>query len=439
MLTRFAPSPTGYLHLGNIRTALVCWLYARKEGGKFMLRIDDTDRERSKEEYVTAIRKELDWLGINPDMEARQSERFPRYFEIIEKLKSVGRLYACYETAEELEFKRKIQLGRGMPPVYDRSSLKLTDADRSKLESEGRKPHYRFLLEDREIEWDDQIRGKIKLSPASMSDPIVVRGNGDFTYMLPSSVDDIDFEITHILRGEDHISNTAIQIQIMQALDAKIPSFAHNSLIKTREGKLSKRSGKAGISELREQGIRPMALCSFLAKIGTADNIELKDSLQQLMEEFDITKFSKSPTMYDFEDILRLNSKALHETSFSEIKDKMPAGLTEDFWNSVRANVENIETAKLWWDICKNEINATIAAEDKDFLKLANDNFPEGEVTKTTWDSWISQLKTTSGRKGKALFMPLRIALTGIEHGPELKDLLPLIGRETILKRLTKA
>lgn len=402
-----------------------------------MLRIDDTDRERSKEEYVVAIRQELNWLGINPDMEARQSERFGRYNEIIEKLKSLGRLYPCYETAEELDFKRKIQLGRGLPPVYDRSALKLSDAEKAKLESEGKKPHYRFLLEDREIEWDDEIRGKIKLSPATMSDPIVVRGNGDFTYMLPSSVDDIDFAVTHILRGEDHISNTAIQIQIMQALGAGIPNFAHNSLIKTREGKLSKRSGKAGISELREQGIQPMALCSFLAKIGTSDNIELKDNLQQLVAEFDIKKFSKSPTMYDFEDVIRLNKKAIHEIEFDEIKAKLPQDFTKEFWNAVRANVENIETAKLWWDICKNEINANIQAEDKEFLKLANDNFPEGEVTNVTWDNWISRLKTTSGRKGKALFMPLRVALTGIEHGPELKDLLPLIGRETILKRLS--
>ncbi len=438
MLTRFAPSPTGYLHIGNIRTALICWLYARKMNGKFMLRIDDTDRERSKEEFVDAIRKDLAWLGISPDLEMRQSARFSRYDEIIEKLKSLGRLYPCYETAEELDFKRKIQLGRGMPPVYDRASLKLSNAEKSRLESEGKKPHYRFLLEEKEIEWVDEIRGAIKISPTSMSDPIVIRGNGDYTYMLPSSVDDIDFEVTHILRGEDHISNTAIQIQIMQALGAKIPNFAHNSLIKNREGKLSKRTGKAGVAELREQGILPMALCSFLAKIGTSDNVELKENLQKLVEEFDIAKFSKSPTQYDFEDMLRLNSKALHITNFADVKNNLPAEMTEEFWNSVRANVENIETAKLWWNICKGEVKAEISPEDIDFLKQSSSLLPQGEINSSTWDIWVNELKTKTNRKGKQLFMPLRKALTGLEHGPELKDLLHLIGREEIIKRLVK-
>ncbi|MDX1949394.1 MAG: glutamate--tRNA ligase [Rickettsiales bacterium] len=436
MLTRFAPSPTGFLHIGNIRTALICWLYARKSGGKFMLRIDDTDRERSREEFVEAIREDLAWLGISPDMEMRQSERFPRYNVVIEKLKSIGRLYPCYETAEELDFKRKIQLGRGMPPVYDRASLKLSDAEKAKLESEGKKPHYRFLLEDKEIEWVDEIRGAIKISPTSMSDPIVIRGNGDYTYMLPSSVDDIDFSVTHILRGEDHISNTAIQIQIMQALGAKIPNFAHNSLIKNREGKLSKRTGKAGVAELRGQGVLPIALCSFLAKLGTSDNVELKENLQQLVDEFDIHKFSKAPTQYDFEDMLRLNSKALHITKFADVKASLPAQMTEEFWNSVRSNVENIETAKLWWDICTGEVKAEIAAEDIDFLKESANLLPQGEINSTTWDIWVAELKDKTSRKGKQLFMPLRKALTGLEHGPELKDLLPLLGREVILKRL---
>lgn len=435
MLTRFAPSPTGYIHIGNVRTALMCYLYSKKMGGKFMLRIDDTDVERSREEYVTAIKQDLAWLGINFDIEMRQSARFPRYHEVVNGLKEKGRIYTCYETAEELDFKRKIQLGRGLPPVYDRSALKLSDAEKQKHEAEGRKPHYRFQLDSTDIEWNDEIRGSIKMNPATMSDPIVIRENGEFTYMLPSTVDDVDMKVTHVIRGEDHISNTAIQIQIFKAMGAEVPSFAHSSLIKTKDGKLSKREGKGAVAELRELGIQPMAINSFLAKIGTSDSVQLKENLQQLVAEFDINKFSKSPTMYDVEDLFRLNTKVLHEINFAEVKEKLPSDMTEDFWNVVRVNVENIEDAALWWKICHEEINANVSAEDKDFLKMSAEVLPNN-LDEKAWDIWVNELKTKSGRKGKGLFMPLRIALTGMEHGPELKNLLPLLGREVVLKRL---
>ena len=435
MLTRFAPSPTGYIHIGNVRTALMCYLYAKKAGGKFMLRIDDTDVERSKEEFVTAIKADLAWLGLNPDVEMRQSARFARYNEVVADLKTKGRIYACYETAEELEFKRKIQLGRGLPPVYDRSALKLSDAEKQKFEAEGRKPHYRFLLDSTDIEWNDEIRGTIKMNPSTMSDPIVLRENGEYTYMLPSTVDDVDMKVTNVIRGEDHISNTAIQIQIFKAMGATVPNFAHSSLIKTKEGKLSKREGKGAVAELREMGIQPMAINSFLANIGTSNPVQLKEDLAQLVAEFDIKKFSKSPTMYDVEDIFRLNTKALHEIEFEEVKTKLPAGMTQEFWNVVRVNVENIDDAALWWKICHEGIDANIASEDKEFLKSAATLLPNS-LDEKAWDIWVNELKAKSGRKGKALFMPLRIALTGMEHGPELKNLLPLMSRDTVLKRL---
>lgn len=400
-----------------------------------MLRIDDTDVERSKEEYVTAIKADLEWLGLKPDLEMRQSARFARYAEVVEDLKKKGRIYACYETQDELEFKRKIQLGRGMPPVYDRSSLKLTEDEKKKFEAEGRKPHLRFLLDNSDIEWNDEIRGNIKMNPSNMSDPIVIRENGEYTYMLPSTVDDVDMKVTNIIRGEDHISNTAIQIQIFKAMGAEVPKFAHSSLIKTKEGKLSKREGKGAVAELREMGIQAMAINSFLAKIGTSDPVQLKNNLDELVAEFDINKFGKAPTMYDFEDIQRLNTKALHEIDFDEVKNRLPAGMTKDFWNVVRINVENIDDAGLWWKICHENIDANIASEDKDYLQDAAKLLPNS-LDEKAWDVWVSELKAKSGRKGKALFMPLRIALTGMEHGPELKNLLPLMGRDVILKRL---
>lgn len=403
-----------------------------------MLRIDDTDKARSKEEYVDGIKFDLNWLGIKYDITMRQSERFDRYNEVIEQLKANGRLYPCFETSEELDFKRKIQLGRGMPPVYDRSALKLSDAEKQKLISEGKPVHYRFLLEDKQIEWNDEIRGKISLSPATMSDPILVRGNGEFTYMLPSTVDDVDFNVTHVLRGEDHISNTAIQIQIFYAMGAAIPNFAHNSLIKTKEGKVSKREGKGSVAELRELGVQPMVLNSFLAKLGSSDPIELKDNLEQLVTEFDIKKFGTAPTLYSNEDIFRINTKALHEIGFNDIKNKLPAGLTAEFWLKIRANVEKLEDAALWWKICNEEINHNLNEDDKEFLKRTAEYFPAGEITPETWNNWINAIKTAiPERKGKQLFMPLRIALTGLEHGPELKDMLGLIGREKILQRLS--
>lgn len=438
MLTRFAPSPTGYLHIGNARTALLCYLFARKNGGEFMLRIDDTDTERSKQEYVDAIKEDLQWLGLKWDKEARQSERFKSYDAAVEKLKKAGRLYACYETEQELDIKRKMQLSRDKPPIYDRAALKLTEEDIQKYHVEGRKPHYRFKMEEKKIEWNDLIRGQTHFEGKNLSDPILVREDGSYTYMLPSAVDDIELGATHVIRGEDHVTNTAIQIQLFEALGAKVPQFAHNALIKTKEGKLSKREGSSTLRSLRDVGIEPMAISSFLAKVGTSDTIDIRNNLEQLAEEIDFAKFSRAPTMYSIEDIERLNTKLIHNLSFADVKGRFAElgiiSIDEEFWNSVRPNISTLHEVKDWWKICNESV--TPVAEDKEFTSEASQYLPVSEWDEKTWDEWIGTVKEKTGRKGKDLFMPIRKALTGMDHGPELKSLLPLIGREKVIARL---
>lgn len=434
MHTRFAPSPTGHLHIGNARTALLCWLYARKNGGRFTLRLDDTDTERSKEEYAASIREDLAWLGIGPDAEVKQSDRFALYDAAVEKLKQSGRLYPCYETEEELEIKRKMQLSRGKPPIYDREALQLTDAQKAKFEAEGRKPHWRFKLTDGSIEWLDEIQGGRHFEPANLSDPIVIRANGIYTYMLPSTVDDIDMKITHVLRGEDHISNTAIQIQMFEALGGKVPVFAHNALITSKEGKLSKRTGGFSLGDLRTDGIEPMALNSFLSRVGTSGPIEVRLSLEELIQEFDIHSFGKSQTIYDPEDIARLNEKLVHALPFEAVKARLPQGAESHFWDAVRGNIKTVKEAAEWWNLLHGDIPQ--ATEDKDFLAQAATLLPPAPWDETTWNSWTNAIKEKTGRKGKELFMPIRKALTGLEHGPEMKVILPLIGREKVEKRL---
>jgi glutamyl-tRNA synthetase len=434
LLTRFAPSPTGYLHIGNVRTALLCYLFAKKNGGEFMLRIDDTDKERSKEEYVDGLKEDLTWLGLIWDKEARQSERFDNYHAAVEKLKEMGRIYTCYETGEELDIKRKMQLGRGQPPIYDRAGLNLTEDEIKKFEDEGRKPHYRFKLEEKTITWNDMIRGPVSFEGKNLSDPILIRADGSFLYMLPSTVDDVELGVTHIMRGEDHVSNTAVQIQLFEALGGDIPEFAHNSLIKTKEGKLSKRDGGFTLRSLREDGMEPMAINSFLAKVGTSENIDIRNSLKELANEFDTSKFSKNPTMYSVEDIERLNKKVIHQMDFNDAKDRLDINIDEEFWNSVRPNLSTINEIQSWWKICKEDVEPDM--EDFEFTSSASELLPDGDWTQETWGEWIGIVKDKTGRKGKELFMPIRKAITGMDHGPELKNLLPLIGREKVVARL---
>lgn len=432
MLTRFAPSPTGYLHIGNARTALICYIVAKKAGGQFMLRIDDTDLERSKAEYETAIKEDLEWLGLKWDKFARQSERLERYAAVKRQLIDAGRLYPCFETQEELEIRRKMQLSRGLPPVYDRAALKLDAAQIEAQIAAGKKPHYRFKMEHADIIWDDEIRGITKFHGAHLSDPIVIRETGAYTYMLPSAVDDIDFAVTHVVRGEDHVSNTAVQIQMFEALGAPVPKFAHLALIKGKQGKISKREGGFDIRSLRADGIEPMAISSFLARVGTSEPIDARPDLQTLIAEFDVKKFSRAPATYDPQEIERLNAKLVHEMPYAQVAARVK--VDEDFWNAVKANLTNVSEAADWWRICKEPLKSN--GENLEFTKQAASLLPGGNWDSSTWNQWIEAVKTATGRKGKELFMPLRLALTGMEHGPELRDMLPLIGREKALKRL---
>jgi glutamyl-tRNA synthetase len=438
IITRFAPSPTGLLHVGNVRTALVNWLFTQSKGGKFMLRMDDTDIQRSKPEYAAAIEEDLRWLGLGWDIFARQSDRLERYAEVRDQLLAQGRLYACYESQEELTIKRKMQLSRGVPPIYDRVGLALTEAQKQQFAAEGKVPHYRFRLNDEEIRWQDEIRGDTVFHGKNLSDPILIREDGSMTYILSSVIDDSDFAITHIIRGEDHVSNTAIQVQIFDALGMTPPQFAHLALIKTKEAEISKRTGGFDIQGLRAEGIEPMAINSLLSKIGTSDVPEIRSSLAALAAEFDLGKFGRAPANYDEVDLLRLNHKYLATLSFADVQPALQAmGLSdadESFWLSVRPNINRLSELKEWWDTCMQPIPAMV--EELEFLVASSDLLPEGDWTEATWGQWTAIIRDVTGRSGKQLFMPLRKALTGKEHGPELKLLLPLIGREKAVQRL---
>lgn len=439
VITRFAPSPTGFIHVGNVRTALVCYLFARSHHGQFMLRLDDTDKERSREECAVQIEEDLTWLGLKWDIFSRQSDRLKRYEEIKEKLISDGLLYPCYETTEELDVKRKMQLNRGMPPIYDRTALKLSNKERQTFEDKGIQPHWRFKLDvNKVIEWDDLVKGKQHFEAKNLSDPVLIRANGTPTYMLPSAIDDMDYSISHVVRGEDHVTNTAIQIQLFEAIGSHIPRFAHHSLMKSKGGKISKREGGFDIGALRKEGIEPMAITSFLARLGTSQPIEPRASIDQLVDHFDISTFSRASAIYDYDELERINAKILHLLSFNDVKDRLlTLGLTkldEPFWESVKPNLRRFGEITEWWEICKETITPVV--EDLDFLQTASKLLPDGQWDENTWGKLVEDVKKETGRKGKELFMPLRKALTARESGPELKQLLPLIGSEKAHARL---
>lgn len=435
--TRFAPSPTGLLHVGNARTALVTWLFARSVQGSFLLRLDDTDQERSTEAFAEALQRDLEWLGLDHDAFARQRDRKAIYDAAIEKLKADGRLYPCYETPEELGLKRKTLLSRGLPPIYDRAALSLTDAQKRRYEAEGRSPHWRFLLKHDPIEWNDLIRGPVRFEGKDMSDPVLIREDGTPLYHICSVVDDADFGVTHIVRGEDHVSNTAAHVQMFEALGATPPIFAHLPLISDAEGgKLSKRLGSLSLQSLRdEEGIEPMAVASLLARLGTSLPIEPFREMNGLVESFSFERFSRSTPKLDPEDLLRLNAKILHDTPYEEVKDRLPESMDADFWMAIRPNISRIQDAQDWWQVARGPVSPII--EDPDYLKQAASLLPADPWDSATWQVWTDNLKGQTGRKGKALFMPLRKALTGMEHGPELGTLLPLIGPERTRERLS--
>lgn len=429
---RFAPSPTGYMHIGNTRTALFNWLLAQKLGGEFMLRIDDTDVARSKKEYEDSLRDVLVWLGLTWTEEARQSARMARYDEVVADLKTKGLVYACYETAEELEVMRKQLMNKGLPPIYDRKALNLTAEQIAKYEAEGRKPHYRFKLEAGVIEWEDMVRGHVHYDAHNLADPVIIREDGSYLYHLPSVIDDVDFGITHIIRGEDHVTNTASQIRMFEALGGKVPSFAHLPLLTGKEGKLSKRLGSLGVRELRAEGVEAMAISSFLAKLGTSEAIEPFFDLKSLAATLDLTKLGRSQPKFDEEELKAFNSKFVRSLPYQDVKKRIKAD--EDFWNAIRGNLNIVADIEEWENVCHQKIKPII--EDTELTDLAAELLPPEPWNNETYQIWMDIIKTKTDKKGKALFHPIRQALTAHETGPELKILLPLIGRARALKRL---
>jgi glutamyl-tRNA synthetase len=438
-VTRFAPSPTGKLHVGNVRTALHNWLLAKKTGGRFLLRIDDTDAERSREEYVDAIRADLAWLGLVPDGEERQSARFAIYEAEFARLVEAGRLYRCYETSQELDLKRKVLLGRGLPPIYDRSALKLTEADHAAKAAAGEKPHWRFPLDhDQPITWDDGIRGPQNFDPHQMSDPVVRRADGSWLYMLPSAIDDIAMGVTDVLRGEDHVSNTATQIQMFTALGAVPPRFAHEALLTGSEGKLSKRLGALGMADFREQGIEPEAIVALLARLGTSDPVDAALDAEALAASFDLSRFGRAPARFDEADLHRVNAQIVHRLPFARVAHHLPEGMGEAAWEAIRPNTAHIDEAQDWWRVVTGPVTAPeFDEETRAFLAEAATVTASLDWASDPWRALTAALKDSTGRKGKALFLPLRQALTGQDHGPEMAALLPLIAQDEAVRRLS--
>jgi len=435
---RFAPSPTGNLHVGNLRTALVNYLFARKTGGQFMLRIDDTDTERSTTAFETSIRNDLKWMGMDWDVEDRQSERLARYDQALAQLRDAGRAYPCFETAEELSLKRKAQLSAGRPPVYDRAALKLSAEQIAAFEAEGRRPHWRFKLDDAEVRWHDLVRGDVAYHMSSLSDPVLMREDGRVIYTMASVVDDIDHGISHIIRGEDHVTNSAAQIQLFEALGAKPPTMGHVALLAGADGEgLSKRLGSLSISELREQGVEAMAIASLLARIGTSDPVNPTSDMAMVIEGFDISRFGRATAKFDPAELAQVNARVVQELSFESVAGRLEAmgiGGGEAFWLAVRDNIGTVGEAGEWWNICTTSIVPVI--DDAEVTKAAAECLPEGALEAEIWADWTRAIAASTGKKGRGLFMPLRLALTGKEKGPELAPLLAFMGRERVIARL---
>ncbi len=430
MITRFAPSPTGNIHVGNVRAALHNWLWAKKHGGRFLLRIDDTDLERSKEAYVAGIRADLAWLGLDYDGEERQSQRFALYEKQFDALKASGRVYACYETPEELDVRRKVLLGRGLPPVYERK-----EADAAV--PEGRAPHWRFKLDhSRAIEWVDLVRGPQHFDPKLLSDPVIRRADGSWLYMLPSAIDDVDMAISHVVRGEDHVTNTATQIQMFEALGASPPAFAHEALLTGKDGKLSKRLGALGMAAFREDGIEPVAILALLARLGTSDPILPVTDAMTLAETMDFRRFGRAPARFDEEELVALNAKIVHHLAYADVADRLPAGMNATAWEAIRPNLTRVGDLAEWWAVVEGPVTCERDPADAEFLAEAAEIAATLDWAADPWHALTGALKARTERKGKALFLPLRRALTGLDHGPDMAALLPLIGRDRAVQRL---
>ncbi|WP_108484359.1 glutamate--tRNA ligase [Oceaniglobus ichthyenteri] len=430
--TRFAPSPTGYIHIGNLRTALMNYMIARKAGGTFILRLDDTDPERSKQEYADAIQEDLEWLGLTWDRVERQSDRLDRYMAAADSLRDKGRFYEGFETPVELDLKRKKQLNMGKPPVYDRAALALSEDEKAALRAE-RSPHWRFKLDQERINWTDGVLGDISIDAASVSDPVLIRGDGQVLYTLASVVDDTDMGVTHVVRGSDHVTNTATQIQIMAALGHGHPEFAHHSLLTGPQGEaLSKRLGTLALRDLRAAGVEPMALLSLMARLGSSQPVEMHLSLDELIDGFDISNFGSAPTKFDADDLKPLTARALAAMPFDKMADDIaalgvPGDIAPQFWEVVKGNIATRGEMADWWSLMRDGASATVAEEDAAFITEAFGLLPEPPYGPDAWATWTSAVKEATGRKGRGLFMPLRHAVTGRSHGPEMAELMPLL------------
>ncbi len=448
---RFAPSPTGHIHVGNARTALFNWLFSRSRNGRFILRFDDTDRERSRQEYADAILEDLRWLGIEPDRIESQSDRLAEYDRAVAGLKDRGLLYPCYETPDELDRIRSRRRARGLPPVYDRRALKLTDDERVELEAAGRRPHWRFLLPNFEGDpadmrrtdrgWTDLYRGEQTIDLASMSDPVLVREDGTYLYTLTSVVDDIDMAVSHIIRGDDHVSNTAVQLSLFEALGAAPPAFGHHNLLQSASGEgLSKRTGALSIGALREEGLEPLAVAAFATLIGTSEPVQPVAGMDELAERFQAANVNKAAARFDPDELRALNTRLVAHLDYDRVADRLDAlGVAggEGFWLAVRDNIATVAEAADWWTIATGTVEPIAEPEDAAFLAEAAGCLPAEPWDGTTWSKWTGTLKERTGRKGRQLFMPLRLALTGRDRGPELAALLPYLGRPNTMARLS--
>jgi len=441
--TRFAPSPTGLLHVGNARAALFCFLFAKKNDGQFVLRLDDTDRERSTQAFADAIQADLDWLGLKWDETARQSDRFERYDAVFETLVAQGHVYACYETPEELERKRKRQLARGKPPVYDRAGLVLSADEKAALEAEGRSAHWRFKLSGNQVSWRDLVRGEQKIDTASVSDPVIRRADGSWLYTLPSVVDDLDMNISHVIRGEDHVTNTAAQVELIAALGGEVPEFAHFSLMLGADGSgLSKRLGSLALADLRDNGLEPISLNAHIARLGTADPVVPAQTMQEIIDGFDMARLGRAPARFDPEDVTRLNARILHETPYAAVAERLAeigAPAQAEFWEAMRGNIEKFADMKNIMAVINGPITPVVETDDADYIAQARALLPDAPLETESWSDWTGRLKNATGRKGRALFMPLRMALTGQSHGPEMQHLLYHIGYDEAVARLEAA
>ncbi|MEE9386992.1 MAG: glutamate--tRNA ligase [Paracoccaceae bacterium] len=438
-VTRFAPSPTGYLHIGNLRTALFNYLIARQSGGQFILRLDDTDPVRSKQEYADGIMADLDWLGLHWDRVERQSGRLERYRSAADELRAGGRFYECFETPVELDLKRKKLLNMGKPPIYDRAALALSEAEKDALRAERGQGHWRFKLDHERIEWTDAILGDLSLDAASVSDPVLIRGDGQFLYTLASVCDDIDYGISHVVRGSDHVTNTATQIQIVRALGGQVPEFAHHSLLTGPQGEaLSKRLGVLSLRDLRAQGVEPMAMLSQMARLGSSDPIELRADMDALVAGFDVGRFGSAPTKFDEADLFPLTARYLAGLPLADVAGQVadlgvPGDLAERFWQAVRENITVRGDMAGWWELFRDGATPVVAEEDREFVAQAFSMLPQQPYDGETWAAWTASVKTATGRKGRGLFMPLRLAITGKQRGPEMADVMALLQKAPTL------